>query len=67
MTIKILQAAISLILTLLILIQVKGVGFGRVWGGLTTFSRRGLEGFVFKLTFVTAFLFILISILALII
>lgn len=52
----------------LILLQVKGVGFGRVWGSWTTsFSRRGLEGFVFKSTFVVAFIFILVSTLGLVI
>jgi protein translocase SecG subunit len=53
---------------MLVLLQVKGVGFGRVWGSsFTSFSRRGLEGFVFKATFVFAFLFILLSILQLVI
>lgn len=52
----------------LILLQVKGVGFGRVWGSWTTsFSRRGLEGFVFKSTFFVAFVFIIASTLQLVI
>ena len=64
----VLQIAVALILTILILLQVKGVGFGRVWGSsLTTFSRRGLEGFVFKATFFFAFAFMLLSILQLIV
>ena len=66
-TLTILQIIVTLVLTVLILLQVKGVGFGRVWGGLTSFSRRGLEGFVFKLTFVFAFLFILLSVLQLVV
>lgn len=57
-----LQILISVLMSLAILLQVKGTGFGRVWGGLSTSStRRGLEGLIFKLTFVLAFLFILIS------
>jgi protein translocase SecG subunit len=63
-----LQIIVAFFLTLAILLQVKGVGFGRVWGSsLTAFSRRGLEGFVFKMTFVFAFLFMLLSILQLIV
>jgi protein translocase SecG subunit len=63
----VLQIFVAFMLTTLILLQVKGVGFGRVWGAsLTTFSRRGLEGFVFKATFVFAFLFMLLSILQLV-
>ena len=64
----ILQIVVSLTLTLLILLQVKGVGFGRVWGSsFTSFSRRGLEGAVFKATFLFAFLFMLLSILQLVV
>ncbi|CAN5280490.1 hypothetical protein BH10PAT1_BH10PAT1_2460 [soil metagenome] len=67
-TLTILQIIVALTLTILILLQVKGVGFGRVWGSsLTAFSRRGLEGTVFKATFVFAFLFMLLSILQLVI
>ncbi|OGM74914.1 preprotein translocase subunit SecG [Candidatus Woesebacteria bacterium RIFOXYB1_FULL_38_16] len=59
------QITLSLILILLILVQVKGTGFGRVWGISNSFSRRGLEGAVFKLTFVISALFILISMVSL--
>ena len=55
-------------LSALILLQVKGTGFGRVWGGLSTSStRRGLEGVIFKITFVLAGLFMVISIVTLLI
>lgn len=58
------QIIISLILIGLILIQAKGTGFGRSSGiGGASFSRRGLEKLVFRLTFVITFLFIVISIL----
>lgn len=67
-TLLIIQIVSAVILIGLILLQVKGVGFGRVWGSWTTsFSRRGLEGFVFKSTFVVAFIFILVSTLELVI
>ncbi len=56
----ILQIVISLTLTALILMQAKGVGLGRAWGGGGEFykSRRGVEKIVFQLTilFVIAFL-----------
>lgn len=60
MTLLILQIVISLILTALILLQAKGVGLGRAFGGGGEFykSRRGVEKIVFQLTilFVIAFL-----------
>ena len=60
------QIIVSVLLSAVVLLQVKGTGFGRVWGGLSTSStRRGLEGVIFKFTFVLAFLFILISIVSL--
>lgn len=66
--ILVIQIIISVALASLILLQVKGVGFGRVWGGLSTSStRRGLEGVVFKLTFVLAFSFIAVSLISLLI
>ena len=62
------QLVSGIILTVLILMQVKGVGFGRVWGSWTTsFSRRGLESFVFKSTFVLAAVFTIASIAQLVI
>ena len=64
--IVVIQIMIACILIVVILVQVKGVGFGRVWGGQASFARRGLEKLVFKLTFVFSFIFILTSILALI-
>lgn len=51
----------------LILIQAKGTGLGRTFGGGggTSFSRRGLEKLVFRLTFVFVGIFIVVSILQL--
>ncbi len=62
------QIVSGAVLSVLILLQVRGTGFGRVWGGLgTSFTRRGLEGLVFKMTFVVAFIFIFVSTFALVI
>lgn len=60
------QLVVSLILIFLILIQTKGTGFGRVWGSPTSFTRRGLEKLVFRLTFIMSGIFILISIIELV-
>ncbi len=62
------QIVLGVILTLLILLQNKGVGFGRVWGASSaSFARRGLEKVVFRLTFVITFLFFALAILQIII
>jgi len=56
------QIVVGIVLSAMILVQVKGTGFGRVWGGLSnSFARRGLEGLVFKLTFVLTAVFVVIS------
>lgn len=54
----------SVVLVLLILLQAKGTGFGRS-ANATSFTRRGLEKIVFKLTFIVTGLFIVVSILQL--
>lgn len=63
----IVQIAASLGVIGLILIQAKGTGLGRTFGGGggTSFSRRGLEKLVFKLTFVFVSIFMVVSILQL--
>jgi len=63
----IVQIIVSLGVIGLILIQAKGTGLGRTFGsgGGTSFSRRGLEKLVFKLTFVFVGIFIVISVLQL--
>jgi protein translocase SecG subunit len=61
------QMLIGVLLSTVILMQVKGTGFGRVWGGLSIHSsRRGLEAIIFKATFVLSFLFVLLSTIALV-
>lgn len=64
----IVQIVVSLCLIGLILIQAKGTGLGRTFGsgGGTSFSRRGLEKLIFRLTFIVVGIFIVISILQLI-
>jgi preprotein translocase subunit SecG len=63
------QIIVSIALVVLILLQASGTGFGRssLGGTQASFSRRGLEKVVFKLTFILAGIFIAISILRLII
>ena len=63
----IVQIVVSVALIGLVLIQARGTGFGRSSGiGGASFTRRGLEKLVFRLTFVVVFLFIAISILQLV-
>jgi len=59
-----LQAITGLLLVLAILVQVRGKGFARSWGSSASFTRRGLEKVVFKMTFVLAFIFIAVSIIS---
>jgi preprotein translocase subunit SecG len=61
------QIVVSIILVILILIQSKGSGLGRSFGGGSSFSRRGFEKLLYKLTFAFAGLFVIISLISLII
>ena len=62
----ILQITFSLLLVLVILVQTKGTGFGRAYGGgSASFTRRGLEKVVFRLTFVLVALLGAVSLLQL--
>ncbi len=57
------QIVLSSLLIVQILIQARGTGIGRSFGGgNTSFTRRGMEKIVFRSTFVVTSLFILISI-----
>ena len=62
--INIFQLVISIFLIVLILMQAKGVGLGRAWGGGSEFykSRRGVEKIIFRLTIVIAALFLISSV-----
>lgn len=61
----IIQIIAATTLTGLILIQSKGTGFGRAWGGSSSFTRRGLEKIIFRSTFLISAIFIVVSILQL--
>ena len=61
----VMQIVSGVTLIILILIQSKGKGFARSSGGSASFTRRGLEKVVFKLSFILAAIFIVISILQL--
>lgn len=58
------QIISALGLIILILIQSRGTGFGRPTSA-SSFTRRGIEKIVFKLTFVVAALFVIVSLLPL--
>ena len=49
------QIIVSVLLIAAVLIQTKGTGFGKAWGGSTSFTRRGLERLIFRATFVVGF------------
>lgn len=53
------QIVTAIALTALILLQARGTGFGR---GGTSFTRRGLEKLIFRLTFIVAGVFAIVSI-----
>lgn len=60
------QIVSSVFLVILILIQTKGTGLGRTFGGgNVSFTRRGVEKIVFKSTFAVSVFFILVSLITL--
>jgi len=64
--ILIVQTLSAFILVGLVLVQSKGTGLGRAWGGgggsSVSFKRRGLENLIFRSTFVVSAIFITTSI-----
>jgi protein translocase SecG subunit len=58
--IQIVQAITALLLIIFVLLQVRGTGFGRS-ASSSSFTRRGVEKLVFKLTFVVTALFLILS------
>jgi protein translocase SecG subunit len=60
----IIQIVSSIVFIALVLVQARGTGLGR--GSAASFTRRGLEKLLFKLTFVFAAVFLIVSILQLI-
>ena len=62
---NVVQILISVVLTLLILLQVREQSVGLMGGGQSTFrTRRGVEKLMFQFTIILAVLFILISLLS---
>lgn len=68
MLLNILQITVSVILILIILLQVKGSGFGAALGGMSGGSvyrtKRGLERTLFQATIILTLVFIFISFLS---
>jgi protein translocase SecG subunit len=61
------QSILAIALIILVLIQPKGSGLGSTFGGgSTSFTKRGVEKAVFRLTFVITALFISVSVLSLV-
>ena len=58
--VQIIQAISATLLIIFVLLQVRGTGFGRSTNS-SSFTRRGVEKLVFKLTFVVTFIFLLFS------
>ena len=57
------QIGFSIALIILILMQARGTGLGRTGaGGGASFTRRGLEMLIFRLTFIVTALFLIVSI-----
>ncbi len=57
---QIIQSISALLLIIFVLLQVRGTGFSRS-SNSSSFTRRGVEKLVFKLTFVVAALFLISS------
>lgn len=62
LALTVIQIIISISLAGLILLQAKGVGLGRTFGGASFHSKRGVESIVFKATVVLSFLFVVLAI-----
>jgi protein translocase SecG subunit len=61
------QTILAALLVGLVMIQAKGKGFARgMGGGSASFTRRGLERLVFRMTFVVSALFIFVSLIQII-
>ena len=56
------QIIISILLSVLILIQPGGSGFGKSSLKKSSFTRRGLEKLIYKITFISAAVFIVLSV-----
>ena len=65
-TLNIAQLIVSVALSIVLLLQAKGSGFGAGLGGQTSVfrTRRGIEKTLFQLTIVLVILFVFVSILS---
>ena len=65
-TLNVAQLIVAVALTTVLLLQVKGSGFGAGLGGSSSVfrTRRGIERTLFQLTIVLVVLFVLVSILS---
>jgi len=57
------QTVLSIAVIVLILVQARGTGFGRGSASGASFTKRGLEKLIFKLTFVCVGILIAVSLL----
>lgn len=68
MFLNLLQIVVSVLLTIVILLQVKGSGFGAALGGMSGGSvyrtKRGLERTLFQATIILSIVFIFVSFLS---
>ena len=68
MLLQVLQITISVILIIVVLLQVKGSGFGAALGGMSGGSvfrtKRGLERTLFQATIILVIVFIFVSFLS---
>ena len=62
--ILVIQSLSAFILIIFVLLQVRGTGFGR-GSNSSSFTRRGIEKMVFKLTFVVTAIFLTMSVILL--
>ncbi len=62
--VQVVQSISALLLIIFVLLQVRGTGFSRS-SNSSSFTRRGVEKMVFKLTFVVTALFLAMSVVSL--
>lgn len=58
--VQVIQSISALLLIIFVLLQVRGTGFSRS-SNSSSFTRRGVEKLVFRLTFVVTALFLIMS------
>jgi preprotein translocase subunit SecG len=61
-TLLLVQILVSVVLSVLILIQAKGTGLGRTFGQSSYHSKRGLEYVIFRFTIGLSVVFVLVAV-----